>query len=267
MARYAFLRGLYAVLRDRLPGLRGRRRLGRAAARSLALHGPVVVSSYGLQFDLDLNDLVEEAIFWEDYDRSTISWWTGQMGPGRVLFDVGANVGLYSLTAAAKGARVYAFEPNPRTRAKLDKNVRQNELQDRIRVLSEALCDTVGKATLYDDANAEGMGANAGVASLSPRNAGGRSIPVNTSTIDATVAELKLDRLHWIKMDIQGAELAALRGAADTLRTLHPSLVLEVDPNASSNMGWSEADLRRLLEPFGYRIRHLDFLNVVAEPR
>ena len=162
---------------------------------------------------------------------------------------------------------MYAFEPNPRTRARLETNIRLNALQNDIQVLSTAVCDTIGSATLYDDANEGGAGANAGVASLYSQNAGGRAIEVETSTIDATVGELALERLDWIKMDIQGAEMDALRGAANTLKTLRPSLVLEVDPCASKNTGWSEEDLRALLEPSGYRIRRLDPLNVVAEAR
>lgn len=263
--RHSLARGLYGVVRDGAPWLRGRQRLAHLATPWLATKRPLRVTAYDVHFELDLNDHVEELIFWEEYDRHIMLWWPDEMAPGRVFLDVGANVGLYSLAAAARGATVVAFEPNPRTRARLLANIRLNGLESRITVREEALSDAVGSATLFDDVQQGRSGANAGVASLSNKNAGGRAIEVKTSTLDAVVEELRLPRVDWIKMDIQGAEYAALSGGGRTLEG-RPRLLLEIEPEIARNMGWTVADLERFLRERGYGMRKLDSLNVVAEP-
>lgn len=263
--RHSVARALYGVARDRAPWLRGRRRVAHVVSRWLATEHPLRVTSYALRFELDLSDHVEERIFWEDYDRHILSWWADEMAPDSVFLDVGANVGLYSLVAAARGATVVAFEPNPRTRARLEANIRLNHFERRITVRPEALSDAIGTATLFDDVMEGQREANAGVASLSNKNAAGRSIEVRTSTLDAIVKELRLPRVDWIKMDIQGAEYPALKGGSDTLAS-RPRLLLELEPEVAKNMGWCVEDLRRLLRDHGYSLRDLDSLNVVAEP-
>lgn len=239
--------------------------MAHVVSRWLATEHPLRVTSYALRFELDLSDHVEERIFWEDYDRHILSWWADEMAPDSVFLDVGANVGLYSLVAAARGATVVAFEPNPRTRARLEANIRLNHFERRITVRPEALSDAIGTATLFDDVMEGQREANAGVASLSNKNAAGRSIEVRTSTLDAIVKELRLPRVDWIKMDIQGAEYPALKGGSDTLAS-RPRLLLELEPEVAKNMGWCVEDLRRLLRDHGYSLRDLDSLNVVAEP-
>ncbi|HEY8154697.1 MAG TPA: FkbM family methyltransferase [Myxococcota bacterium] len=245
--------------------MRGRHRLTHFATPWLATKQPLRVTSFGLRFELDLGEYVEEQIFWEDYERNILTWWPDEMGPGRVFLDVGANVGLYSLAAAARGATVVAFEPNPRTRARLHANIRLNALEDRITVRPEALIDSVGTATLFADVHEGQKDANAGVASLSSKNAAGRSIEVKTSTLDAIVEELGLARVDWIKMDIQGAEYQALKGGSRTLAG-KPKLLLELEPEIARNMGWTVEELQHFLRERGYSMRALDSLNVVAEP-
>ena len=85
--------------------------------------------------------------------------------------------------AAARGATVVAFEPNPRTRARLEADIRLNHFEHRITVRPEALSDAIGTATLYDDVREGQRDANAGVTSLSNKNAAGRSIQVRTYEI------------------------------------------------------------------------------------
>src|SRR5262249_15150656 len=158
-----------------------------------------------------------------------------------VVFDVGANVGIFTVIAAARGARVVAFEPNPRTRQRLEANVARNGLDGRVTIRAEALFDGAeAQATLYDDVNANATQRNSGLASLSNKNSIGAGIEVDLTTLDAVAGELQLERLDWIKLDIQGAELGALRGAARTIARHKPRIILELDHGAARNMGWSE---------------------------
>ena len=153
--------------------------------------------------------------------------------------DVGANVGLFSILAARAGATVFAFEPNPPVRAKLRENLRLNGLTSRVHVDERGLFNREAAATLFDDWRPQGAWRNSGVASLSPANASGAGTPITTTTLDKFVEEHAIKRIDWIKMDIQGAEYNALKGGLSTLRTLRPSIVMELDPQCLRNMGWT----------------------------
>jgi FkbM family methyltransferase len=75
--------------------------------------------------------------------------WLDSLEPGSVLFDVGANVGMYALYAAARGLRVYAFEPESQNFAILNANIALNGLQDRITAYPICLSDTLKIDRLY----------------------------------------------------------------------------------------------------------------------
>ena len=138
---------------------------------------------------------------------------------GGAVFDVGANIGTYTLRYARivgpKG-RVVAFEPVPDNRRILSWNVNLNNLQN-VTVRSEALGDFDGKARLN---LSHGPSAESFIVEV--RKSG--EIEVQVATLDS----LKLDRLDLVKIDVEGAELSVLRGAKSTLKNLRPRMQIEV---------------------------------------
>lgn len=220
---------------------------------------------YGCNFTLDLGDGVESNVFWERYEDDTLRAWLAHVHASGTVFDVGANIGVFSLVAARRGARVFAFEPNPATFGRLRANLRANEFGRLVVADPRALSDSDGVATLYDDVNASRSLRNSGVASLSPLNAAGVGRKVELTTIDRVVEREDLTRLDCIKMDIQGAELSALRGASTTLRTLRPVVIMEYDATCANNMGWSRNDLDEFLNTVGYRVADSHELNLVLK--
>src|SRR5688572_2196267 len=71
----------------------------------------------------------------------TLEWIAG-FGADEILFDVGANVGMYTIWAAAtRGARVFAFEPESQNYALLNRNILLNNLQDRVKAFCVGLTD------------------------------------------------------------------------------------------------------------------------------
>lgn len=119
-----------------------------------------------------------------------------------VVWDVGANIGIYSLLAAAVGAEVVAFEPGAQARGELVANAIANGAADRIDATPYALADYDGSGTLLA---AERMG----VQSLGEGD--GDTVPVRRGD------GLYLPAPDVLKMDIEGAELAALDGLGDLL--------------------------------------------------
>jgi FkbM family methyltransferase len=165
---------------------------------------------------------------------------------GMTVFDVGANVGMYTLLAArrvgAAGA-VHAFEPTPHVAASLRANVALNRLANVV-VNEAAVSDTAGVATLYLQAGSDRN-------TLADR--GGTPTPVRTLTLDDYVAARGLGRVDVMKMDVEGAEVMALGGASQLLSAEDaPVLLLEINPEALEAACSSAAELRGLLAAHGY---------------
>lgn len=134
-----------------------------------------------------------------------------------VLFDVGANVGNYSkvLSQVFSGkAVIHSFEPSKKTFERL---VQTTGDISSIKANNIGLGETVSTSLLYTDNEASGL------ASVYQRKLGhhgvslGQSEEVAISTIDHYCSENKIQRIHFLKMDIEGHELSALKGAAKML--------------------------------------------------
>lgn len=171
----------------------------------------------------------------------------------QVVFDVGANVGWYTLhlarAVARQGGHVHAFEPIPRTFAALEANVRLNALQS---------CTTLTNAGLGDAAMA--------VEFFLPRETGSvaasqrplfeqqenERIVARVIRLDDYVADAGVRRLDLIKCDIEGAELLMLRGALESIRRFRPVIFLELLRKWSRAYGYHPNDVIALLAAQGY---------------
>ncbi len=131
-----------------------------------------------------------------------------------VVFDIGANVGFYTLVAATRPGRpaVFAFEPLPRNVQFLHRHASINGL-DNVTIVEAAVADTVGTAR-FDP------GPHASMGHLD----GGGSLAVRSTTIDALVLDEQLPMPDLIKIDVEGAELQVLTGADRVVRHRRPIL-------------------------------------------
>jgi FkbM family methyltransferase len=150
------------------------------------------------------------ATFDEERDFKEAHW---NIEPGQVVIDAGASYGSYTLPALAMGATVYAFEPEPSVRSDLLANVLLNNWSDRGHVIRLGLWDKSETVDLY---------------SYAPHwPAGTITAPFEMMRLDDWIAPLKLERLDWIKMDIEGAEERAIRGGLETIEKFRPRLIIE----------------------------------------
>jgi FkbM family methyltransferase len=140
---------------------------------------------------------------------------------GDIVIDCGAHVGVYTHFSLRQGAsQVVAIEPDPVNVECLRRNFKNEIAAGRVLVVAKAAWDSNGTMTLY-----EGV-ANSGMNSL-VTDQGGRRMTVPVQTIDSIVQEMKLRRVDYIKMDIEGAERNALKGSTATLRLWRPRLMLD----------------------------------------
>ena len=143
-----------------------------------------------------------------------------------MALDVGGCWGETALWLAHEvgpGGHVHSFEPSPQNLLLLADNLERNlALVPRITVHAAPLGAEAGVPVLMDDAVAAGATTHA----VGEDTGGRRTVPMTTETIDALVARGEIARVDFIKVDVEGADLAVLRGAAHTLRTQRPRLAL-----------------------------------------
>jgi FkbM family methyltransferase len=144
---------------------------------------------------------------------------------GDVVFDCGAHIGVFSRVAIAAGAKlVVAVEPSPVNLECLRRNMAPEIAAGRVVVVAEGVWDKEGTLPFHmDPANSAGNSLLVGEKGAKPRPV---TIEVPLTTIDKLAARLKLDRVDFIKMDIEGAETNALRGARSTIRAYHPRMAI-----------------------------------------
>ena len=141
---------------------------------------------------------------------------------GDIVLDCGANVGVYTKTALASGAKlVVAIEPAPENVECLRRNLTQEIAAGKVIVYPKGVWDKDDTLVFHRDPN------NSARDSLFKLDGDTiDTIQVSLTTIDKLVAELELDRIDFIKMDIEGAERNAVLGAKETLRKFKPRMAV-----------------------------------------
>jgi FkbM family methyltransferase len=171
--------------------------------------------------------------------------------PGDTCLDVGANIGWYTLLlarVAGPAGRVYALEPDPRAHARLLENVGLNLWARNVAAHQLAVADAPGTSTLF-------VTPEALYSSLYHQAHGGAAgEEVRVTTLDAFAEEQGIGPVHFVKCDVEGAEMAVLRGAERLLtREAPPVVQLEVNPQTSTGAGTSTAGMLGWLGERGYR--------------
>jgi FkbM family methyltransferase len=223
----------------------------------------------GYTFPIDRGTLIGWNVhFFGSYEpevREQIKRW---LGPGDVAIDVGANVGWHTLLMATRvgpRGRVYAFEPNETTRVRLLDAVRANRLAQVI-VDARAAAEHSGAGGFQAPPAGEvwdGTGRLLGPA-VQGGSAGGHDGPprgsheVECVTLDRFAAASGIDRIHLVKIDVEGWELSVLRGARRLLDEARPVVVFEYDPAYVSRCGGTGADLTACLAGSGYSLFALE---------
>jgi hypothetical protein len=170
-----------------------------------------------------------------DHEEDARNRWL-KLGPGDVFLDLGAHAGSWSVPALVMGARVIAVDPDPRPLAELVAHATVSGLGDRLRAIAKSAGDTDADPSFRVDS-------------------------------------LNLDRLDFVKVDVEGDELMALAGGLETLRRCRPKLMVEVHTKASRYRQVRVGEVTDLLDRAGlkYRYEPLDrhdnwYVHLYCEP-
>lgn len=196
------------------------------------------------------------------FDRSVFEYIDRFQWPGKVVYDIGAHIGYYTLNFAQRvgpEGRVYAFEPHLTHRERIEKNLSRNsDLALRVILLPVAVGNQNGTLDLFCTEGVESGGSSAsfieGASTPFPRSKYEqyRPISVNVVRLDDLVQSHRCLPPDLVKIDVEGAESLVVEGAMDTLTKYHPLIVMEV--HSLSNM----MAVTTMLLGIGYSLRILE---------
>ena len=235
----------------------------------------------GLQLTLIPGNETSRSVFVTGrYEPNEFCLLSRLLKPGMTFIDIGANMGLYTLFAAhrvGESGYVLAIEPSRREMQMLKDNVEQNALRN-VNSYPMALSDQGAEVELLV-ASLQNSGHNT-LGAFGYNTALDHKERVRTVRLDELVQSEKRDRVDVIKMDIEGAELAALRGAGDTIERYRPVVLVELSDRALRHQSSTSADVLALLTQHGYRFfgfavdtglptpleprKHFDSENIIA---
>jgi FkbM family methyltransferase len=239
-------------------------------ARRLARFGPITeVWRRGIRWSLDLRDGIEFSIWLRGYfEPSTVTTYRRLIQLGATVLDIGANIGAHTLHLAAAtgaGGQVIAFEPTDYAFERLAHNVALNpHLEQRIRLEQTMLVDS-DEAELPRSVVASWPLVPA--SQLQPL-ALGRAHSTSGATamrLDSSLRSLGVDRVDFVKLDVDGHEIDVLRGAPLLLSRSRPTILFEVAPSQLDGLGRRIEDVLDLLVSFGYRIVTLHKQDVTPD--
>ncbi|MGH9685959.1 MAG: FkbM family methyltransferase [Candidatus Acidiferrales bacterium] len=186
---------------------------------------------------------------------------------GDIAFDVGANVGLYSVLLSrlcGPRGRVWAFEPVPETYWRLRETLALNRCEN-VAPVQAAVCDKDGMATmsLFDPGHAEWN--TLGTPEVDP--CGNQvqtlvSVQVASRSLDEFCKNQKIDHINFLKVDVEGFEVSVFAGADKLLRDHRVDfLCFEISQRPLRSAGFSSRDVFAALEAHGYAAYALDRVN------
>jgi FkbM family methyltransferase len=171
-----------------------------------------------------------------------------------VFFDIGANLGLFTLTAARRvgpTGRVYAFEPSQREAQHLRHNIELNGLTN-VTIVTQAVSDQCGTTRF---AIAADGGHNSLMKNAHPQQQIQAWQEVELITLDAFIAAHKVPQVYFMKIDVEGAEVNVLRGASHLLNSPQPPVILcEFCDATAAGFNSSGRALYDTFVSFGYQL-------------
>lgn len=192
------------------------------------------------------------------FERAETSFVMKHLQPGMVFFDVGANLGQYTLIGAQRvgiTGQVHSFEPSNRMFGELQYNVGLNVFSDICTLNKMAVSDNEGTARLsVYEPGAEVYGSLGNQDWPHNKSVIGHE-DVKTIALDTYVKARDIKHVDLIKIDIEGAELLAIRGACKLLNQPDaPTIVLEMADVNTDGFGYKATEIWDYLEDFGYRM-------------
>lgn len=176
----------------------------------------IIANCKGINFKIDFSDAIQKQIYFNIYELGNLETVVNLVKPGWICFDVGANVGAYSLGFAKRlnfKGDVYAFEPEPMNYLRLNENCSLNDFASVVKTFEEAVTNYNGKATLHLSGNEQ-----SGWHSLTEfKDIAKKQIEVRAIKLDTFISNNSIKKIDLIKVDVEANEFELLEGAKECL--------------------------------------------------
>jgi FkbM family methyltransferase len=197
-----------------------------------------------------------------DYYEPELLYLEKILSPGKVFVDAGANFGIYTLLASkivGEAGRVISFEPSSRVFPVLRRNITLNGFKN-VLAFPVALTDKPRRARLYyhPAVGCDSLGKDASF------EQDAHAEEIETESLDNVLRHASVGRVDVIKMDVQGAEELALRGANEIVASTRPVVIFEFFPEGAASLGLSPNGAWNFLEGHGYEFFILDEHGTVS---
>ena len=193
----------------------------------------------------------------DDRERFFRSLFVDSIGPGATVLEGGPYIGYLTVTAAlatGEDGRVVAVEPNPDTISALRANVKRNGCAERVRVVEAALGAEAGRAAFHVTEGGDTSSLHA------PAHA------TRVVEVDVVPGDDLLDRVDVVKLDLEGNEVAAIRGLQRLIEESGPVIFCECNPGMLHAAGFSTNDLVDELGKLRYDVRWIDETTGTLQP-
>ena len=200
---------------------------------------------------LNPTEHIQQQLFWYGYYEKELGDLLKKIvKPSDVFIDIGANIGYFSLLVAHRlpSAEVISFEPVVDLYKKMNDNITLNDIKNII-TIHAAVGEIDEERELFVSAPD-----NSGMSSFrQPENYSGSKEKVKVVAIDEWFKGSGLSKIDILKLDIEGSELAALRGMKKVLQNFRPLLIVEINPETLSMFNLKPLDIYDYLEQQGYK--------------
>jgi FkbM family methyltransferase len=177
---------------------------------------PDIYQCQDILFDIDFQDQIQKYIYLNLYEKVDIKIIEKYVKPGACCFDVGANIGYYSLHMAktvGSSGRVFAFEPDPVNIARLDRNIALNHQTDVIKTYQLGLSSETATKRF-----SRTLDSNSGWGRIGECDDLPDKLEIQTTSLDDFVSAHQIEKIDFLKCDIEGHEFEFLKGAEQTLK-------------------------------------------------
>jgi FkbM family methyltransferase len=170
---------------------------------------------------------------------------------GAVVLDIGANIGAVAIYLAGKvgpSGLVVAYEPDAANLDAFRRNLEVNGMPPQVQLVPKGIYDHDGVLEFFAGGNYTSSLLKTNY--VASEGAKYHVVKVPVTTIDAEVTRLGLTRLDFVKMDVEGAEVAALHGARKSLERFHPPIIVETHLVSGQS---TVTEVEQFLRTCGYR--------------
>ena len=221
-------------------------------SEKIIFHFNIEESTKKAKFFVDLADKRSTPL--ESFNFDAYEYYDSKMlfklsNESSVIFDIGANLGWYSIFLALKDPdkRIFSFEPIPETFRVLNRNIALNKVQN-IQTINVALSNEEKEIQMFYSPSLTGASSFKNL----QENVTHTTL-AKTKTLDDFIHSSEIDGMDFLKCDVEGAELLVVEGGLESIEKFKPILFLEMLRKWASKFGYHPNEIIKKLEGLNYR--------------